>query len=216
VAHLKKRPYAHPDAAGSVLPLLQWETLGAILRTGRPDVLTVARGQLVEVPRPRTLDDVQRLMGQGVSVVVRASERHDPGLAALAASFGAVLPGEVHIQVYATPGGTNSYGWHYDFEDVFIAQVAGVKDYYFRDNTVARHTVLGEDLDFSLVAGERSPLMASTLRRGDWLYIPARWWHLVKCGEQALSISIGVMSPDVFRTARRIPAGWSGMRSPSG
>lgn len=29
----------------------------------------------------------------------------------------------------------------------------------------------------------------------DWLYIPATWWHLVKCAEDALSISVGIMSP---------------------
>ena len=36
----------------------------------------------------------------------------------------------------------NSYGWHHDFEDVFIAQTAGVKDDYFRANTVARDVVV--------------------------------------------------------------------------
>jgi ribosomal protein L16 Arg81 hydroxylase len=175
------------------------------------DVLTVARGEIVDVARPTNLMELRALMERGVSVVVRASERHDPGLAGLAGAFGDVLPGEVHIQLYATPGGSNSYGWHYDFEDVFIAQTAGNKDYYFRDNTVARNTALGDTLDFTVFRQEKSPIFSSRLVPGDWLYIPARWWHLVKCNQDSLSISIGVMSPEAFRTATRVPAGWSGV-----
>ena len=86
----------------------------------------------------------------------------------------------------------------------------GEKDYYIRDNTVARHTRLGEALDFSLIKAERSPLAAARLLAGDWLYIPRRFWHLVKCIEDSLSISVGVMSPEAFLSARRIPAGWIG------
>ena len=121
-----------------------------------------------------------------------------------------MLPGEVHVQVYATPAGTNSYGWHYDFEDVFIAQTAGVKDYYFRQNTVARDTRLGDQLDFTSVRRETSPIYQSRLIAGDWLYIPSTWWHLVKCVEDSLSISVGVMPPEALRDARRLPAGWTG------
>jgi ribosomal protein L16 Arg81 hydroxylase len=142
--------------------------------------------------------------------VVRAAERNDPGLARLAERFERVLPGEVHIQLYATPAGTNSYGWHYDFEDVFIAQTAGVKDYYFRQNTVARDARLGDQLDFTSVRRETSPIYQSRLIAGDWLYIPSTWWHLVKCVEDSLSISVGVMPPEALRDARRLPAGWTG------
>ena len=47
---------------------------------------------------------------------------------------------------------------------------------------------------------------------GDWLYIPYRWWHLVKCVQESLSISVGVMSPSELQRARRLPAGWTGER----
>lgn len=208
--HFQKQPYAAPGTAQDALALLTWETLQNVLGSSLPlDLVTVAAGRIVEAPVPRDLADVRRLMSAGVSVVIRASERHDPGLAALASDFAQILPGDVHIQIYATPAGTNSYGWHYDFEDVFIAQTAGVKDYYFRDNTVARDTVLGGELDFAVFRQERSPLLSSKLLPGDWLYVPTRWWHLVKCVEDSLSISIGVMPPEAFRTAKRVPAGWS-------
>jgi ribosomal protein L16 Arg81 hydroxylase len=211
--HLGKGPYARPAAATDALPCCTWETITDVLGGDRPaDVLTVARGETVQVPRPRSRADVMRLMETGVSVVIRGAEQNDTGLARLAERFERVLPGEVHVQLYATPAATNSYGWHYDFEDVFIVQTEGVKDYYFRANTVARDTVLGDRLDFTSFADERSPLMSARLVAGDWLYLPARWWHLVKCVEQSLSISVGVMSPAELQRARHLPPGWTGKR----
>jgi hypothetical protein len=210
----EQRPHAEAGTARGAVPLLDWASFGRVLGAEPPpDVLTVAHGRMVAMPRPRSEQDLQEIVGLGVSVVVRAGERHDEGLAELAASFTEHLPGEVHIQLYATPALSNSYGWHYDFEDVFIVQTGGVKDYYFRANTVARHTVLGDELDFSVVRQEPSPLLHARLLAGDWLYLPARWWHLVTCVETSLSISVGVMPPEAFASARRIPAGWSGVRA---
>jgi hypothetical protein len=212
--HLGKSPCARPGAASDALPCCTWQTLVDVLRSEGPvDVLTVAGGETVQLPRPRSRVELSRLMQMGVSVVVRSAELADPGLARLAERFERVLPGEVHVQLYATPAGTNSYGWHYDFEDVFIAQTAGVKDYYFRPNTVALDAVLGDRLDFTRFRDERSPLMSARLIAGDWLYLPARWWHLVKCVEDSLSISVGVMSPAELRRARRLPPGWTGRRA---
>jgi 50S ribosomal protein L16 3-hydroxylase len=208
-----RQPCARAGAAMAALPLLDWQTFGRILGSRRPvDVLTVSGGRLVETPPPASLAEVRRLMSLGVSVVVRASEQHDVALAALAEHFEQALAGEVHVQLYATPAGTNSYGWHYDFEDVFIAQTAGTKDYFFRENTVARETALGETLDFGVFRQETTPLLSARLEAGDWLYLPRRWWHLVKCAADSLSISVGVMPPEAFRAAVRVPAGWSGYR----
>jgi 50S ribosomal protein L16 3-hydroxylase len=211
--HLGKAPYACPGAAAGAVPLFEWQTLDGVLGGGgdtQPDVLVVRRGEMVAAPVPRSLADVRALVTAGVSVVVRGAERHDPGLAAIARGFERVLPGEVHVQLYATPGGSNSYGWHYDFEDVFIAQTAGVKDYYFRANSVSRDARLGDKLDFTAVSREVSPMFAARLLAGDWLYLPATWWHLVKCTDNALSISVGVMPPAALASASRLPPGWSG------
>lgn len=205
-----RAPFARPGAAASAVPLFDWSILAGIFRNHCPiDVLTVASGRLIDVPAPRSCDDVAGLMRTGVSVVIRSAELHDPGLALLAHSFTRELAGEVHVQLYVTPAGTASYGWHFDFEDVFIAQTRGAKDYYMRANTVAAASLLGDHLDFTTIREERSPLSVATLVPGDWLYIPAKWWHLVRCTTDALSISVGVMSPEAKRGARPIPRGWS-------
>jgi 50S ribosomal protein L16 3-hydroxylase len=190
---LSKQPVAMPGTAKDALPLLDWDVLDGILGRCQPaDVLVVARGEKLEIPPPRSLEELRALMARGIGLAIRRGERHDEGLAALAASLVRDLPGRVHVQLFVTPGGTHGFGWHYDHEDVFIAQTAGVKDYYFRDNTVDRSTPLGVQPDFTLFTRERSQLATARLIPGDWLYLPSHWWHMAKCLEDSLSISAGM------------------------
>lgn len=195
-ANLGRAPLARPGAARDVLAWFDWPALDELLGASwpPPDVLVASRGRLVDVPEPRSLEEARALMQREHGVVIRRAERHLPSLAQLRGAFAADLPGEVHVQVYATPAGTRTFGWHFDDEDVFIVQVTGAKDYYMRENTVARGASAAST-DFGLVRGETSPLMMAHLLPGDWLYIPARWWHLVHSAADALSISIGVV-PD--------------------
>jgi 50S ribosomal protein L16 3-hydroxylase len=187
---LGRLPHARPGAAGPALPLFSFENLGSILGSGvTPDLLVVAGGRHVDRPPPRTLTQARALMAEGLGFVIRRGERHDPGLAQLARDFARDLPGEVHLQLFVTPGGTQGFGWHWDFEEVFIAQT---EDYYFRDNTVDRHTPFGAQPDFERFRQEHTPLHTARLLPGDWLHIPARWWHMAKCLEDSLSISVGV------------------------
>jgi len=86
-----RQPYAQPAAARSSVSLLGWKTLDRVLSApNQPDVLTVREGRLVDVASPRSADDVRALMAEGISTVIRASERHDEGLRRLADSFKAV------------------------------------------------------------------------------------------------------------------------------
>lgn len=189
-----KQPYARPDAARCAVPILEWDTLERILADKTPpDVLVVTRGKVVDTPTPRTLDEVQALMARGIGLVVRRAEQHDVSLAHLATSFGEDLQGEVHIQLFITPAGTDSFGWHYDFEEVFIAQTTGAKEYFLRDDTVDRQRARSACPDFERFRQEVSPLAAVRLQQGDWLYIPSRWWHVAKCMEDSLLNSVGVL-----------------------
>jgi 50S ribosomal protein L16 3-hydroxylase len=191
--HLGRQPSARPGAAAGVIQSFDWEVLEQVLATRPPDILIARAGRLVNAPVPGDLRAARKLMSQELGIVIRNSERQHAGLAALAQAFALDLPGEVHVQLYVTPAGTQTFGWHFDLEDVFIAQTVGVKDYYFRENTVAPSVAPGSPLDFSSVRQETSPLFTSQLIAGDWLYIPRRWWHLVSSVEDSLSISIGVL-----------------------
>jgi 50S ribosomal protein L16 3-hydroxylase len=186
--HLQKLPCAAAGTTGSAVALGDWDMLGRVLAAG-PDVLVVARGSLLEVAPPRDLAELGVLMAAGVGLCVRHAERCDPVLASLAGAFAGDLPGEVQVQLFVTPGGTHGFGWHFDGEDVFIAQTIGVKDYFFRANSVASE---GPVRDFHRIEGEVTQLCTARLEPGDFLYIPTRWWHMAKCLRDSLSISLGV------------------------
>ena len=53
------------------------------------------------------------------------------------------------------------FSWHYDFEDVFIAQTDGAKEYFFRENTVDLQTRGGQP-DFTRVRDEVTPIASSS------------------------------------------------------
>lgn len=194
--YLRKQPFARPSSAHTAIPAFGWGTLARLL-TDDPaaDLLVIARGKLVDVPRPKTLEEVRALLLEGVGLVIRRAEQVDAALARLAASFTQDIPGEVHVQLFVTPAETHGFGWHYDDEDVFIVQTEGSKNYFFRDNTVERHRPLDSAPDFTRFRHEASAIGTARLIAGDWLYIPARWWHMAKCVEDSLSISVGI-SPE--------------------
>jgi ribosomal protein L16 Arg81 hydroxylase len=191
--HLRQQPAARPDAARLAMPRFDWNTLDRVLRVEpEPDLIVIAKGKPVEGPAPRSLADVRALMKNGVGLVIRRAERLDPGLTELAASFARDLPGEVHLQLFVTPAETHGFSWHYDFEDVFIVQTDGAKEYFFRENTVDLDTPSGGQPDFTRIRTEKSDVGSARLEPGDWLYLPRRWWHVAHCVRDSLSISVGV------------------------
>jgi ribosomal protein L16 Arg81 hydroxylase len=148
------------------------------------------------------LREAQALFGGGCSIVMRGLERHDEALKELAGAISEELEGTVSIQSYATPREFSSFGWHYDCEDVFIVQTAGTKEYFLRANTVnpSPHIrAMPRDMQYGR---ETSPTMACTLVAGDWLYVPSGWWHVARALDDALSISVGVLTPRAGGAAR--------------
>lgn len=190
--HFGRGAWAQPGSTKASAATLDWPGLGRVLGVGA-DTIVCAKGQHLPFPAPRDLDELRAYMRMGIGLAMRYTERADAGLRAVADSF-ADLPGTPQVQVFATPAGTHGFGWHYDLEDVFIAQTAGVKDYYFRPNTVEADGPFPPK-DFSGYHAETSPLMTATLVPGDFLYIPSRWWHMAICKEDALSISVGLLPP---------------------
>jgi 50S ribosomal protein L16 3-hydroxylase len=193
--YLRTQPYASPSSASRAMSVFGWDTLEQLLTRNPPDVLIVARGKLLEIPAPSTLAEALDLLTSGAGLVIRRAEKLDAGVAGLAASVTQHIPGEVHVQLIVTPAGTYGFGWHYDDEDVFIVQTEGSKDYCFRENTVERERPAGTAPDFMRFGNEASSIGTARLLAGDWLYIPARWWHAAKCIEDSLSISLGIF-PD--------------------
>jgi 50S ribosomal protein L16 3-hydroxylase len=193
--HFQRAPLAQPALGRALSPLLNWGTVERLVGA-RADMLLVRNSKLWRDPLPSSFDDVWRLFRDGWSVVLRHTEEHDPGMRAVADAFHRDLPGDVVVQVYATPGDFHSFSWHYDVEDVFIVQTVGTKEYFLRENTVNPRPTLDampKDMQYER---EVSPVVGATLVAGDCLYIPRGWWHVAKAREDALSISVGVLAPE--------------------
>src|SRR4051794_24721541 len=83
---LGREPVARPRAPRGAVDLFGWDTCDRVLRADPPaDTFVVARAALLDVPAPRSVADARVLMASGAGFVVRRAERHDDGLAALAA-----------------------------------------------------------------------------------------------------------------------------------
>jgi ribosomal protein L16 Arg81 hydroxylase len=217
------RPHAVAHAGSPFVSRLTWETFHRVLPRCDPrDLLVVRDGRLWAGPDPRSRDEAQAFFADGYSLVVRHAERHDAGLAELADGFVGDLGARVAIQLYATPRGRHSFGWHYDAEEVFILQTLGAKRYFVRENTVRPRPLLEampRDMEYEK---EVSALLVCPLVPGDWLYVPSGFWHVARAIEDSLSISIGVLPPtamDLFDELRRHfaeSAAWRARLAPAG
>jgi ribosomal protein L16 Arg81 hydroxylase len=190
----QRAPLARPGTAHHAIRLLNWDVVERLIASGA-DMLVVRNAKLRREEEPNTFAEAHALFRAGWSIVLRRCERHDPSLGQLARAFGEELEGDVSIQLYITPAGFHSFGWHYDCEDVFIAQTSGIKEYYLRANTVNPAPRLSEMPADMHYERETSPPIAATLVTGDTLYIPRGWWHAARATEDAMSISVGVLSP---------------------
>lgn len=185
------RPHAEPFVAKPVVALLGWDTVARLLCDGA-DLLVADRGAEVDLPPPRSIADARHCLAAGASLVVRRAERHDAALHALAGDFEAHFGGRVHVQIFVTPPGGQTFGWHFDDEHVFILQTQGAKHYWFRENTV---WAASPPVDFTAHARETSPPMKATLVAGDLLYLPLRWWHVGRAADDcgvSMHLSVGV------------------------
>lgn len=196
----RKTAMAMPDRARNAGWLVDWERFGELALIVPPeDVLVVGNGRLFEHVVPTPDVPARAILSTGRSVVLRAAERFDRSLSDLAQALHDDVGGVVAVQLYGTPAGSHSFGWHYDYEDVFIVQCEGEKEYLLRENTVnprPRHDAMPRDMQFER---ETTQAIACTLERGDWLYIPAGWWHVAFARTDSLSISAGAYAEQTWR-----------------
>lgn len=182
-------PYSRPKGAAGLAPALDWARVKSLVEASGADVMISRRGRLAEG------GDWKSNYDRGFTITVRSAEKHDPELAKLAEEFRSDFHAPVNIHLYCTPAGEHGFGWHYDVEDVFILQAEGAKVYSLRKNTVNPWPILEtmpRDLGFE---HEGSPVFTCRLEAGDWLYIPAGWWHIANTESESKSLAVGMMSP---------------------
>lgn len=188
-------PYAQPGGCRHLAPLGDWETIGRIVAAPGADVVAGREGTPWSGPLPHTTEEARAVLAAGFTLGLRHAEQHDPALAELAAGFCRDFAAPIDIHLYVTPAGQPGFGWHYDAEDVFVLQLRGAKEWLLRKNTVNPWPLveaLPEDMAY---AREIMPLLRCPLAAGDWLYIPAGYWHATRAGQdESVSLSVGVKS----------------------
>ena len=194
--HYLQQPLARRSAAAHLRELATWATVDRLVENPACDLLLVRDGKLWSGPRPTTAREARTLFADGYSLALRNPDRHDAGLAELGRTLSAELQGTVNLQVYCTPPGHGSFGWHCDPEEVFIFQTAGAKRYQLRENTLNPMPLLETLTHAPDISRETTPVQECRLEAGDWLYIPGGYWHEVSAPDQeAISISVGLMPP---------------------
>ena len=193
--HFLRTPFACAGGCLEHASAGTWEKVESILT--QPDVdLLIGRGEDFwnRLP-PRTATAAREVLDQGYTLGIRHAERHDADLAKLSVRFGTDFLAPVNIHLYCTPAGCTGFGWHYDAEDVFVLQTTGAKNWELRKNTVNPWPIV-EDLPQNMqYEREIMPIMRCALAAGDWLYIPAGYWHRTQADEMSISLSVGILSP---------------------
>lgn len=204
--HYLRTPFARAGGCAHLLPLGEGEILAAVLSRPGADVLVGQAGKRWEGPPPASESEVRAALDAGFTVGVRHAERQHAALEELAAGFRRDFAAPVDVHLYCTPAGCPGFGWHYDAEDVFLLQLRGGKEWQLRKNTVNPWPVveaLPADMRYER---EIMPLLRCTLQAGDWLYLPAGYWHRGQALEESVSLSVGLTSAtalDVLDFLRR-------------
>lgn len=203
--HYLKAPFARAGGCRDFQALGRWDVLNQIIAQTEVDVLIGREGQPFQDTQ-REPFDASALLSRGYTIGIRHAERHHPSLQALAEEFRHDLAAPIDIHVYCRPANQPGFGWHYDAEDVFLLQLQGSKEWGLRKNTVNPWPLI-ETLPANMrYEREFMPLMHCTLQAGDWLYLPAGYWHRGQAREESVSLSVGVASRtalDAFDLLRR-------------
>lgn len=193
--YYRREPYAKPGLACSLINMFNLEVVRQILAT-HSNCWLVQRGVLAQgsTGRMNFEDFISGFQG-GQSLVIRHAEKANVFLSQLSTEFQNLFQAPIDIQLYATPANKEGFDWHYDLEDVFVFQTVGVKEFYLRKNKRPQQ-VEHRHLPKNFVLEEycEGPEIRCLLYPGDYLYIPAGYWHKAKAQQNSFHISVGVMN----------------------
>lgn len=139
-----------------------------------------------------TMEEFCRGQIDGYSLVVRHAEIAHINFAEIAGDFAEKFDCPIDVQLYATPQNQEGFGWHFDYEDVFVMQSFGQKEFFLRENTKWNKKP-GADQPALFESEIFKEELSFVLQPGDWLYIPAGWWHKAHAHSPSYHISVGLL-----------------------
>jgi len=190
-----RTPFARPGGCQNIIGWTAAQTCELLLPQPELDLLVAREGRPWEGSAVNSAAVGQEALAAGYTLCLRHADRHHPDLAKLAAEFQADFLAPIDVHVYCTPAERPGFSWHYDAEEVFILQTEGSKDWWLRKNTVNPWPLVETIPADMRYEREIMPALHCTLRAGDWLYIPAGYWHRTSATELSTSLSVGILSP---------------------
>ncbi len=192
-----RMPYAAPYSARRFEGFLSSSLLQEIIDSGHPDCWLPKEGLLPEESNLKsgTLNWKTALSSyqQGRTILIRSAEQAHLQIKSIAQDFHNFFKVPIDIQIYCTPSAQEGFTWHYDLADVFVIQCAGEKLFRLKKNTVnPRPLFMPKDQEYEKETNKIE--IQCLLKQGDWLYIPAGYWHKARAITDSAHLSIGVLS----------------------
>ncbi len=123
-------------------------------------------------------EDVLRLFSEGSTIVLQGLHRTWRPVNDLAARLAAELGHPVQVNAYITPPQSQGFAPHYDTHDVFVLQIAGTKQWTVHEPVTALPTAPWDTVaDQVAHQARKTPVIATTMRPGDCLYLPRGFIH---------------------------------------
>lgn len=172
-------------------PFLRMAKDGKVIPSTR---FTGSGGTGATIPDQLRDEDVLRLFCDGATIVLQGVHRTWEPVGRLAAQLSGELGHPVQVNAYITPAQSQGFSPHYDTHDVFVLQVSGEKDWRVHAPVVELPTQRWETVADDVAARAcEAPLIDTTLRAGDCLYLPRGFIHsAVARGGTSIHLTFGV------------------------
>ncbi|WP_413293653.1 JmjC domain-containing protein [Bdellovibrio sp. HCB185ZH] len=191
---LFKEPFAAPEKATEIRNIFNWNVATEIIQSRYGKSFFAKNGKVSEEPAPLCMDRFYRGITEGKTLVIPHAENAHSTFAALAHQFTQYYPRPVDVELYLTPEGNEGLDWHYDYEDVFVLQSSGVKEFILRKNSFWPKAADRQISQQTLWPQEKfTGEIRCTLQAGDWLYIPAGYWHKARALTKSYHVSVGLL-----------------------
>lgn len=142
------------------------------------------------------LDVSLRCFREGQTIRVRDVERFDQALSRFVAGVERAFAATAQANVYLTPPGQHGFPPHFDITDVFVVQIAGLKDWTVYADYASKVELPLPVTDWNPDRyTPRAVAETLTLQPGDVLYLPRGTMHSAACStRESMHLTLAIAS----------------------